>query len=362
MRFQSIVIFLAISVMLQSCIMLRSAHEVEVTRLSSEFAFMDSLYKDSIESIWFSYDRLVIEGTTSKMKFDSLVKLNQTLDSLLIASLDSLSESDSSCRVVAKRLETVNEQLADQKRANKALVKQVDELNKKLKDSAEEESFHTKGRKVSFLKQQFDVYVESDVTKIGMDLKGKAGNSLKSIAGLLQERDEKISFVTNGGMYLKNGEPQGLYVENGKKLTDIDSNAEGYGNFYLVPNGVFWMSDSKAFVTETTEFLKLNPKGVRFATQSGPMLIKDGKMHPAFNQGSSNRNIRSGVGITPEGQVVFAISKYPVNFYDFASLFKDKYGCRNALYLDGAISQMYLPELNRMDSGGNFGVMIYGLE
>ena len=40
-------------------------------------------------------------------------------------------------------------------------------------------------------------------------------------------------------------------------------------------------------------------------------------------------------------RVVFAISSEPVNFHEFASLFRDSLGCANALFLDGTISSLY---------------------
>jgi uncharacterized protein YigE (DUF2233 family) len=88
------------------------------------------------------------------------------------------------------------------------------------------------------------------------------------------------------------------------------------------------------------------------------MLVIDGEIHPAFREGSTNLHIRNGVGILPSSEVVFAISQKTVNFYDFASLFRDHFGCKNALYLDGFVSKMYLPELERQDTTGNFGVII----
>jgi uncharacterized protein YigE (DUF2233 family) len=118
---------------------------------------------------------------------------------------------------------------------------------------------------------------------------------------------------------------------------------------------VFYISnDNKAGVTATEKF---EEKDIKFATQSGPMLLIDGEFHPAFNKGSSNLNIRNGVGILPNGDVIFAISSVPVNFYDFASFFKSK-NCRNALYLDGFVSRAYIPEKNWKQLDGDFGVLI----
>jgi uncharacterized protein YigE (DUF2233 family) len=66
-------------------------------------------------------------------------------------------------------------------------------------------------------------------------------------------------------------------------------------------------------------------------------------------------NLRNGVGIisknTKSKIVVLAISDSKVNFYDFALLFKEILGCENALYLDGAISKMYIKgdPINKLD-------------
>jgi uncharacterized protein YigE (DUF2233 family) len=87
------------------------------------------------------------------------------------------------------------------------------------------------------------------------------------------------------------------------------------------------------------------------------MLVINGKIHPAFKKGSTKLNIRNGVGILPNNNVVFAISKTEINFYDFAEYFQ-QLGCKNALYLDGFVSRMYLPEKNWTQTDGNFGVLI----
>jgi uncharacterized protein YigE (DUF2233 family) len=87
------------------------------------------------------------------------------------------------------------------------------------------------------------------------------------------------------------------------------------------------------------------------------MLVIDGAIHPAFVAGSANLNIRNGVGVLPNNELVFAMSKKEINFYDFAQYFKDL-GCKNALYLDGFVSRTYLPEKNWKQEDGDFGVII----
>ena len=157
-------------------------------------------------------------------------------------------------------------------------------------------------------------------------------------------------------MFKANRYPVGLYVENNQEINALNL-GQKRGNFFLKPNGVFLITtNNEAQVVESTQYPKVDAK-IKFATQSGPMLLLHGKIHPKFGKNSLNRNIRSGVGVLNKNKVVFAISNQEVTFYEFASFFK-KLGCQNALYLDGHISQMYLPSLKRYDDGGNFGVMI----
>lgn len=158
----------------------------------------------------------------------------------------------------------------------------------------------------------------------------------------------------NGGMYMEDFKPLGLYIEDGIKLKSLNK-SEGSGNFYLKPNGVFYITNENVpFVCKTSDFVSNN---IKYATQSGPMLVVDGQIHSAFKKGSTNLNIRNGVGILPNNKAVFAISKTEINFYDFAKYFQ-QLGCKNALYLDGFVSRMYLPEKKWIQTEGNFGVII----
>jgi uncharacterized protein YigE (DUF2233 family) len=184
---------------------------------------------------------------------------------------------------------------------------------------------------------------------------GENFGSIQNLKSWIEKRKEKLVFAMNGGMYKPDGSPQGLYIESGKMLSPLDTSSGG-GNFYLKPNGVFYITtDNKAVICKTSD-LNYNGK-IKYATQSGPMLVIDGQIHPVFKEGSANLNIRNGVGILSDGKVIFAMSKTPVNFYDFASYFKNL-GCKNALYLDGLVSRTYLPEKNWVQTDGNFGVII----
>jgi len=186
--------------------------------------------------------------------------------------------------------------------------------------------------------------------------KGDVYGNFNSLKTSLHQKKQQLVFAMNGGMYKKDQFPQGLYIENGTTLSELDTMQKGYGNFYLQPNGIFFITkNNKAGICVSEKFI--TKKDVKYATQSGPMLLINGKIHPKFNKGSKNLNIRNGVGILPNNEVIFAMSKEKINFYDFATYFKTQ-GCKNALYLDGFISKMYLPEKNWIDKGGNFGVII----
>jgi uncharacterized protein YigE (DUF2233 family) len=156
----------------------------------------------------------------------------------------------------------------------------------------------------------------------------------------------KLLFATNAGMFDPAFQPVGLYVERGRELVHANTKS-GFGNFHLKPNGVFYLSGDKAAVLETREFLKQRPRA-DLATQSGPMLVINGRLHPRFDRRSSSLKARNGVGVRLDNKVVFVISDGEVSFDAFARLFRDALGCPNALFLDGgSASSLYVPSLNR---------------
>jgi uncharacterized protein YigE (DUF2233 family) len=183
---------------------------------------------------------------------------------------------------------------------------------------------------------------------------GEIFGSIQNLKNYVESKNLTLNFAMNGGMYMEDLNPLGLYIQEGKKLNNINK-AEGSGNFYLKPNGIFCITnDNVPFVCKTSDFVN---KNIKYATQSGPMLVIDGQIHSAFKKGSTNLNIRNGVGILPNNKAVFAISKTAINFYDFAKYFQ-QLGCKNALYLDGFVSRMYLPEKKWIQTDGDFGVII----
>lgn len=189
--------------------------------------------------------------------------------------------------------------------------------------------------------------------------KNKEDSIIKTFKNLkteVENNKETLIFAMNGGMFKKDFSPQGLYIEEGKTITPLDTINKGFGNFYLQPNGLFLITKNGVAIISQKKGLE-NYNDIYYATQSGPMLVIDGKLHSKLNKGSSNLNIRNGVGLLPNGTLLFAMSKEKINFYDFASFFKNK-GCLNALYLDGFVSKTYLPSKKMSQLKGNFGVII----
>jgi uncharacterized protein YigE (DUF2233 family) len=168
---------------------------------------------------------------------------------------------------------------------------------------------------------------------------------------------QTLLFAMNGGMYRPDYRPVGLYIENGRELARVSTRA-GPGNFHLRPNGVFFVAGGTAGVLETRAFLKQR-RAVDFATQSGPMLVINGQLHPRFAHSGGSRKVRSGVGIRDDYSLVFALSDAEVTFEEFARLFRDRFKCANALFLDGgSVPSLYAPDLRRAGNLLPLGPMI----
>jgi uncharacterized protein YigE (DUF2233 family) len=175
----------------------------------------------------------------------------------------------------------------------------------------------------------------------------------------VKKRGQKLVFAMNAGMYhMSNGDlpPVGLFISDGLEVGPLNL-AEGYGNFFLKPNGVLAVTESGARVVETSQYPLLREK-VLLATQSGPLLVLNGKIHPAFIAASTSRLFRNGVGVAAADTAIFAISEAPVNFYEFATFFRDVLHCPNALFLDGTVSSLHAPKLGRSDFKIDLGPII----
>ena len=188
------------------------------------------------------------------------------------------------------------------------------------------------------------------------DETGQPFKRFDRLAPWLQSHGHKLVFAMNGGMYHGDFSAVGLFVSGGQQLVPLNT-ANADGNFFLKPNGVFAVTDAGARVIETSEYPKLRER-VILATQSGPLLVRGGKLHPAFNANSESRLFRNGVGVPSPDIAIFAISEAPVNFYEFATLFRDILHCPDALFLDGTISSLHSTELKRSDFRMDLGPII----
>ena len=163
-----------------------------------------------------------------------------------------------------------------------------------------------------------------------------------------------VLMAMNAGMYHSDRAPVGLYVEDGRETAPIVTR-EGPGNFGMLPNGVFCVGAGGADVVESRAFAAA-PPACRHATQSGPMLLIDGAVHPRFLPDSPSRNVRNGVGVEG-GRVHFVISDEPVTFHEMATLYQSL-GVRDALYFDGRVSRLHAPPAGRSDAGWPMGPMV----
>jgi uncharacterized protein YigE (DUF2233 family) len=189
---------------------------------------------------------------------------------------------------------------------------------------------------------------KSDIRLFLRDEKGEIYGSFGRLADGLANKGETLVFAMNAGMYAEDRTPVGLYVENGRTLSGANTRA-GAGNFHLKPNGVFWIDGSRAGVTETARYLK-SPQRAQFATQSGPMLVIGGRIHPRIHGDGMSQKFRNGVCVEDGHIMRFAISNRPVTFHEFALLFRDRLRCPDALFLDGgSASALYAPSLSRHD-------------
>lgn len=192
--------------------------------------------------------------------------------------------------------------------------------------------------------------------------KDAAGQPLATFARLdamLRAQGQEMLCATNAGIYDKQLQPLGLYVERGSVLRKLNTRKNAYGNFYMQPNGVFVLGERQAYIVETSDYAAqstLWDATARYATQSGPLMIVAGKINARFDPDSMNAVVRNAVCLDSAGMVTLAIARNPISFHDFASFLRDELKCTDALYLDGSISRIY-PSLEA-NMGPAFGAMI----
>ena len=198
---------------------------------------------------------------------------------------------------------------------------------------------------------------EHDIRLFHSDADGEPYLQFDTLERELDEQGEVLLFAMNGGMYHEDRSPVGFYRDPFGDQASVNTN-DGPGNFHLRPNGVFWLNGSEAGITESKAYLEAEIDPV-YATQSGPMLVIDGELHPDLNPDGTSHRRRNGVGVAEDGQTVyFVISDSAVTFHDFGTLFRDVIKVPNALFLDGQVSRIYAPSINRNEIGTDLGPMI----
>jgi uncharacterized protein YigE (DUF2233 family) len=197
-----------------------------------------------------------------------------------------------------------------------------------------------------------------ELVYLGAD--GAPYGSVAQAAKALSENGDQaraLVLAMNAGMYHADMTPVGLYIENSIEIAPLNRH-DGFGNFFLKPNGVFVVdADGGARVMETDAFQAAAPAPV-FATQSGPMLVIDGEIHPRFLPDGTSKYTRNGVGVRADGRAVFAITRDPLSLGSFARLFRDAADCPNALFFDGAVSSLALGDRMVVDSGEPAGPIV----
>ncbi|MFA6220405.1 MAG: phosphodiester glycosidase family protein [Erythrobacter sp.] len=168
---------------------------------------------------------------------------------------------------------------------------------------------------------------------------------------------ETIAFAMNAGMFDEAGKPVGYFVESSQRLKELDT-ADGEGNFYMKPNGVFYGSGGEWHVRTTEDFLANVRDRPEFGTQSGPMLVVGGRLHPEITHDGPSRLVRNAVGVDEQGRAHFVISNAPVSFGKLARFYRDELKVKDALYLDGTVSQLWNPATDRLDTGGPIGPIV----
>jgi uncharacterized protein YigE (DUF2233 family) len=207
-----------------------------------------------------------------------------------------------------------------------------------------------------------DFTADSPKYHIELRLLDKSGKPLGSFKRLIKELDSEgreLTFAMNAGIYMQNQMPLGLYIENGKTYRKLNTKKNLYGNFYLQPNGVFLISGGKAHIIETgafSDFSKTNK--VQYANQSGPMLLINGKNNQSLSKYDKNKVVRNAVCVSKNNEVTFSTSNKPVTFSEMILHLSKDNNCHSALYLDGAISGVYVENIQVNNMFQSYGPMI----
>lgn len=200
-----------------------------------------------------------------------------------------------------------------------------------------------------------------DLRLASRDGEGDYMRGFDQLIAFLGSDAARVRFAMNAGMFNDAGAPIGLYIADGEQQRGL-SLTDGPGNFHLKPNGVFWQGNDGVLHIDVSEDYAIELRDARWATQSGPMLVIDGELHPRIAHDGASRYVRNGVGVTDGNTAYFVISSGVVSFGRFARFFRDELRCRDALFLDGTVSSLWAPSLDRQDDNHRIGPMVVVLD
>ena len=195
-----------------------------------------------------------------------------------------------------------------------------------------------------------------EIALVWADGQGRALGGFEALAGSGLVDAKRVRFAMNAGMFDAGGAPVGLFVANGRKGHALNQQT-GPGNFHMQPNGVFFVDAERRPHVLTTGDYAAGSVQPMWATQSGPMLVVGGAIMAQFGQDGVSRYVRNGVGVH-DGLAIFVISEEAVSFGKFARFFRDALRCEDALYLDGAVSSLWVPAIGRLDADHAIGPMV----
>lgn len=200
-----------------------------------------------------------------------------------------------------------------------------------------------------------------DIRLVTVGADGRPVRDFDRLAVALGSDAPRLSFALNAGMFEEDGSPVGLAIADGVRRHALNRRDAG-GNFHLKPNGVVFGSATGPWRVLDTDSYAAEARAPDFASQSGPMLVIDGALHPRFDDNGTSLRVRNGVGVDGAGRALFAISAQAVSFGRFARLFRDRLGCSNALFLDGSVSRLWDARGGRLDAGVPVGPLLAVLD
>ena len=188
------------------------------------------------------------------------------------------------------------------------------------------------------------------------------GQPFGSLAAFAASTDAAtIAFAMNGGAFGDDLKALGYYVEGGERLSEFnrgDAPEGNTNNFFMKPNGAFFGSGGTWRVLSTDAFYATVSDRPQFGTQSGPMLVIGGKLHPEIQDNGPSRAVRNGVGVDAKGLAHFVISDAPVSFGQLARFFRDELKTPHALSLDSKVSALWDPARGRLDKARNGPIIV----